>query len=357
MSRILSCRGLLDTVLLVLPAFFVATARAGESPESHHHAEQDREPGIEVRRVEGSGEGKAAFDGVIGEGEYRFEAVLGGGDFRLFWRVEEKTIRMALKAETSGFVAVGFGPSEHMKDADIVFGWVDDEGKAFVEDQFATGEFGPHKPDAELGGRSDILASGGSQTDGVTVIEFRRPLAAGDGFDKALSPGGETALIWSVGETDDPHRHHAKRGEATIVLEAGTAAEVPPLWPIHAALMDLTALVLIVSMFLARRRTADRTALPRHKAVGVVAPLYLLVGLGVAAYMVGIGDEGHLDVPHAWIGLAAACLGLAVPVLGLTLRKAPSLRSAHRWLGRLFLLGLLAAAGTGVLASGILGWP
>ncbi len=106
-------------------------------------------------------------DGVIEEGEYTHNMSLSKGEFQLYWRIENGILYIALKGETTGWVAIGFGPTNVMKDADIVLGWVENDS-ATVLDMYSTGPTGPHPPDTKLGGTNDIQAYGGSarRTDG-----------------------------------------------------------------------------------------------------------------------------------------------------------------------------------------------
>lgn len=95
---------------------------------------------------------------------------------------------MAIKGHTTGWVAIWFEPSVAMKDADMIFGWVQD-GQIVVMDTYSTGTYGPHPSDEEPGGTNDILAFAGKEENGYTVIEFKRNLDTGDQYDKAFKPG------------------------------------------------------------------------------------------------------------------------------------------------------------------------
>ncbi|MCU0637614.1 MAG: hypothetical protein MUE87_03210 [Methanothrix sp.] len=96
-----------------------------------------------------------AADGVVSEGEYSKNLSLSGGRYAVHWKNDADEIFMALVGLTEGFVAIGFEPSQAMKDADMVMGWVSD-GNATVLDLYSTGIYGPHPPDVDLGGKGDI---------------------------------------------------------------------------------------------------------------------------------------------------------------------------------------------------------
>jgi hypothetical protein len=153
-------------------------------------------------------------DGVLGENEYLGEML--SGNFEIRWLKNDKTAYFGIRAKTGGWVAVGFSPSDRMKDADMVLGFVND-GQTTVTDQFSTGTFGPHNTDVELGGTDDILESGGREDGGFTTIEFSRPLNTGDQYDKELFPG-KTEIIWAYGTTDNIDRQHITRGQGEIDL-------------------------------------------------------------------------------------------------------------------------------------------
>ena len=170
-------------------------------------------------------------DGIIAEGEYSGYALLigpgglgyPGGDLEVFWRTDDDHLYMALRGETTGWMAIGFDPREWKKGADVVIGRVDGKD-AVVEDQYIIDFFGPHFPDVELGGTDDILESGGLEKDGVTVIEFKRRLNTGDEFDRAIVPGEDLPVIWSVSRSQDLKEiHDVARAEGILRLGEETA--------------------------------------------------------------------------------------------------------------------------------------
>ncbi|MCE4624891.1 MAG: DOMON domain-containing protein [Desulfurococcales archaeon] len=148
-------------------------------------------------------------DGVVERGEYEYNASFMDGDLIVYWRVENGTLYMALVGKTTGWVAIGFEPTTVMKDADMIFGWVyDSNGTVVVLDLNSTGTTGPHPPDTKLGGTNDILAYGGKQANGVTVIEFSRPLNTGDVYDRNLEGRGSVSVIVALGPSDSLTAKH-----------------------------------------------------------------------------------------------------------------------------------------------------
>lgn len=157
-------------------------------------------------------------DGVITTREYDDEVTVANGRMTVYWKNNGDTLYMGLRGQVTGWVAIGFEPTTGMKDADMILGYVSG-GRVLVLDQHATGTFGPHPSDTELGGTSDILESGGSESGGVTVIEFSRKLNTGDRFDRVLVPGSTTRFIWAMADADVPAtQHNIARGSGQLVL-------------------------------------------------------------------------------------------------------------------------------------------
>jgi hypothetical protein len=166
-------------------------------------------------------------DGIVGENEYSRSMVLSspakqgysGGEMEVFWKNDGENLYMALKSDAGGWLSVGFEPSEWMKDADMIMGFV--EGKSTkVLDEYSTGNYGPHDEDTTLGGKNDIMDFGGRREGDYSVIEFKRKLNTGDRFDKAFTPGQRISMIWATADTNDHDlKHNVAFGEAILALE------------------------------------------------------------------------------------------------------------------------------------------
>ncbi len=65
---------------------------------------------------------------------YPLSADLRAGSYELHWGfdVEAKTIRFAVRVNTNGWVGLGLSPNGGMPNSDIVIGWVNDQGEAFL---------------------------------------------------------------------------------------------------------------------------------------------------------------------------------------------------------------------------------
>jgi hypothetical protein len=151
---------------------------------------------------------------MIGDGEYTDTQSYDG--FELWWTADEQFIYIAIKAKTTGWVSVALSSGPAMKDADMVLGFVQDSTVTVI-DEYSTGNFGPHRPDTELGGSDDILESAGTEGEGYTTIEFKRKLDTGDKYDHKFSRG-ENSILWAYGQGDQPEQKHSVRGHGDIVL-------------------------------------------------------------------------------------------------------------------------------------------
>lgn len=150
---------------------------------------------------------QAAFSGEFKEVE--------DSEIHFLWAVEGENLHMILSAPTEGWVAVGFNPSKVMKDADYKLAYVQGSDTV-IEDHFGTGLFG-HKIDSSIGGSSNFELINGSESDGITTVEFTMPLNSGDEFDSILEEGDEVKVLLAYGSSDDLSRKHKKR--TSIIIE------------------------------------------------------------------------------------------------------------------------------------------
>ena len=131
-------------------------------------------------------------DGIINDEEYSNDIKY--GNYSIYWWSDDQYVYIGMRAQTTGFIAVGFQPGSRMKDADIIFGFVEDR-EVTVFDLFSTGDFGPHPEDIQLGGTNSIIEFGGSEEGGFTTIELKRALDTGDEYDIPLVKGSNK-IIW-----------------------------------------------------------------------------------------------------------------------------------------------------------------
>ncbi len=136
------------------------------------------------------------------------------------WSVNGDQLAVKISAPTTGWVAVGFNPTDKMKDADIVIGYVK-KGKVTIEDDFGMGAT-LHKSDNKIGGKENVTVVGGSEENGTTTLEFTMPLNSGDDKDTVIDPAADTVVIVAYGgERDSFRMKHEFRDTLTVNLGSG----------------------------------------------------------------------------------------------------------------------------------------
>ena len=298
----------------------------------------------------------ASIDGTIGDGEYSGSASFSDGRFHLHWRIAGDTLYLAMDAETTGWVSVGIEPEGRMQGADMLFGWVNEDGSTGTADCYATDDWGEHPPDEELGGTDDILAAAGTEANGRTVIELARPLVTGDLYDREVPAEGALRIIWAYGARDGYTGRHTAAGAATIDLGTGAAASTsaPRIWPWHAAATGTGFLCILVGAAIARYAKRQRWWLKTHRALAGAGGTIALLGVAIGWAMVARAGAGHWRGFHAYLGYLLALLLVVTPALGLVQTKLASakrkaVRAVHRWFGRASLLLMAAQILLGVL--------
>ena len=306
------------------------------------------------------------IDGVISEGEYPFTIANETDSLQISWHLSGEECYFAVRAQTTGWVAIAFGHEQFMRDADMIIGWVDDQGNDQVLDCYSTGEFGPHPPDTELGGTSDIVSFAVRQGEGVTTMEFKRLLQAADRYDKPLPATGDFEVIWAYGRTDDYRDKHPTAGYAVLNFETTTAAvaetadTVRILLPVHVALMATSFVLLLGGMIVARYFKRKRWWLKTHRLNGMISPMLGVGGVVLGVYMVSLSSGTHIRVIHSVLAVVATALFLLAPVAGLLifrLKVAAAkrvLRYVHRWAGRSAIVVMLTTIIFGLFQAGIL---
>jgi hypothetical protein len=166
-------------------------------------------------------------DGIVGENEYSRNMVLqspssnghSGGRLEISWKNDAEYLYIALNGTTHGWMSIGFEPTEWMKDADMIGGYVNGNNTTAL-DEYCTGNYGPHQNDTELGGTYDILEYGGGEYKNYTVLEFMRRMNTGDKFDKAFVPGHNVSMIWAMADSKDLNaKHNVAAGTGVLELE------------------------------------------------------------------------------------------------------------------------------------------
>jgi hypothetical protein len=306
-----------------------------------------------IKNKQPSSKASQTLDGIITGDEYEFKVKLDGDNFILHWNSDGDIIQFAMEARTTGWVSIGFEPTVKMKDADMIFGWVEDNGDAFVLDTYSTGEFGPHPPD----GSDDILEYGGTEANGKTIIEFQRFFDTDDPEDKEIKKSGEVKIIWAIGGNDDYTSGHTSRGYGTIDISTGEYTAGTELWLIHATFMVLGLIFLISGSCIAKLLRKKKWWLKTHRALGVLGAVFGILGITIAIIMVETAGTGHIRYPHSLIGIITIIFLFITPTLGYKISKGKTskgLKATHRWIGRIALILMIFNIVSGLVLKGII---
>lgn len=141
------------------------------------------------------------------------------------WKVEGDKLAVKLTAETEGWVGIGFNPVKEMQGANFILGYVK-KGVAKIDDDFGY-ENNAHKSDTKLDGTSDVTLIGGTETDGVTTIEFTLPVDSGDKNDTKIDVNGENIILLAYGSGRDSFlAKHKYRSTLKVNLSTGASEKM-----------------------------------------------------------------------------------------------------------------------------------
>jgi hypothetical protein len=155
--------------------------------------------------------------------EYDHETEFGGMSFA--WKVAGENLNIKLTAPTTGWVGIGFNPTDAMEGANYILGYVKD-GNVELRDDYGDSKRN-HKEDVKLGGTSDLTVVGGEEKGKNTTVEFSIPLNSGDKYDSVLDPAGNTVVLLAFGGSRDSMRSkHKYRGTFNVNLSSGKVEEV-----------------------------------------------------------------------------------------------------------------------------------
>ncbi|CAI5520248.1 unnamed protein product, partial [Closterium sp. Naga37s-1] len=141
----------------------------------------------------------------------------------LHWTVNDSdaTIRLAVRANTAGWLAIGISEIGSMVGSDVLVAWVaEKEGRVYATDCFIFNT----NTEPTLDSNQDWHVLGGSQTtnqstgDTWTTVHVWRRLDTGDCNDRPIISGKLHNIIWATGPTDDVSYHGSTRGGAALVL-------------------------------------------------------------------------------------------------------------------------------------------
>ena len=299
----------------------------------------------------------SSVDGDIHDDEYEFRVSLGDGHFDLYWKfLDNDTIQMAIRAKTSGMVAVGFDPTVRMKDADMVIGYRLATGEFDLHDAWSLGETGPHPDDVDEGGSFDLLEYTVKESGGVTTDEFSLLLSTGDDLDNDIPREGKMTLIWATSTTDSFEAAHTRRGTATIDMGTGEyeSTEYPVLWPYHAIFMSLAMIFFAAAFFcVVYKKRLKKRYLGYHHNLAQTGVGFATIGLIIGVYMVAQLESGHLRVGHSIIASIDLVLAFTALAMGMVflMRKdmKRKIRKPHMYVGALAMLMMAVTVIVGVM--------
>jgi hypothetical protein len=287
---------------------------------------------------------KPVIDGVIHPEEYAGSSAFQDGIFTVYWHDFGDILYLGITGKTSGWIAIGIDPEQMMLGADMIFGWVDSSGTTCM-DMYSTGGTGPHPPDVDLGGTSDIIAYAGTEVNDVTTLEFSRPLVSADQYDKNIQTDMETHIIWAIGGADSMDARHTDRGSGVINIGAEETSDFRStvnhpggsLWKFHASISGLSLIFLATGITLSRMRKKVKAWLIKHRRLELSAVGVVILTVIFAAIMVRIMGFPHFKTVHSWFGLASVLLAANSAYLGVWSTKAGSkggeIRIIHKWNG------------------------
>ena len=300
------------------------------------------------------------IDGIIAKDEYRSAMTIKGSTgkkFTIYSTPIGLDIFIALEVETSGWIAIGIEPTDNLhKNADMIFGWVDEQGRAKVVDAFSPESLGPHPEDKELGGTTDIKLFAGSEMNGITTIEFVRPLITGDRFDNDIQRKTYTSIIWAYGEDDDWRTKHQEQGRSSITIETGATRVPVTLWPLH-ALMMISGFSFVVAGTTVALKKEGTGWMKIHRMLARIGSLLIWAGAIFGVYMIGAPTLKHLNFPHSYSGISIPVLTIILLISGARLlmpNKGPkSKRKIHRVIAWILISLMSVTIIEGFFAAGI----
>ena len=148
-----------------------------------------------------------------------FQTESGNFKFKMSYDKKGNAWIFEVSARTEGWIALGFGQTKIMKDAEIIIGCVKD-GKAELSHHFATG-FVKHVPLGTLDPAADtdaVTVISGGEKDKTTVIKFSRKASLKGDYYKQFKSGAKMAFIYATGKTDDIKTKHSMRGSGEIII-------------------------------------------------------------------------------------------------------------------------------------------
>ncbi|NPV39123.1 hypothetical protein BREVNS_2453 [Brevinematales bacterium NS] len=137
---------------------------------------------------------------------------------RFAYEVVSNEVIFTMEAPTTGWVAVGWGATARMKDADYLMGYVTNGNVGVVEDHFGVSVTG-HRRDTELGGVDNFRLIEASESNGRTRLVIARLLNTKDTYDVVLALDKPIDIILAYGRFDNTSSKHVSIGKTKMILK------------------------------------------------------------------------------------------------------------------------------------------
>jgi len=267
----------------------------------------------------------SSMDPTIIPSDYEFAVTL-KPDYDLYWNlIDSNTIEIALRAKTTGWVAIGFlDAGQSLPTADMVVGWVDDtNGVVMAYDYFNHDNSKVSLDDLDYGGTNDLLVFNGEQVDGYTSIKFQRRLDTGDQYDQALVEGTSN-IMWAIADSDpsdaESVQSHASGSDARAFAQVDWfkgSVNNQSLIVGHGVVMTGANLFFCLAMLrkYVRKWMGKKATIFYYFAVagGLTC---LILGLFFGFWM----GTGYKSI-HAWLGFIVIFFAFSFPALGILVDK------------------------------------
>lgn len=134
------------------------------------------------------------------------------------YEVVSNEVIFTLEAPTKGWIAIGWGATSKMKDADYLIGYVTNGNVGVLEDHFGVSVIG-HRRDRELGGTDDFRLIDAREKDGVTRMVFARLMSVKDSFDVPIVLDKPLDIILAYGNFDNTTSKHVVVSRVKITIK------------------------------------------------------------------------------------------------------------------------------------------
>lgn len=156
------------------------------------------------------GQSRVVVDGKIGASEYAKSFKHDASRITLSWTVAGDTIYVGIRAQSEGWIGIGFLPekTKSKQGADLYI-FTLEGGKPVAVDLYQASAAGPPVPDDQNGGKASILRSAVVREGNAVTVEFSRKLKTGEKTDMDIIPGKKFSLLLAVGASEAwraPHK-------------------------------------------------------------------------------------------------------------------------------------------------------